>query len=241
MEERVQKILAQAGYGSRRSCEELISQGRVQVNNRVVELGAKADPDRDSIMVDGKQIKKLPDYRYLMLHKPAGYLTAVTDPRKPTIMELLDGVPVRVFPVGRLDLDSEGLLFLTNDGSLTNILLHPRYGVEKTYLAEVEGSPSPQRLARLRKGVRLTDGWTSPAEVETVGQTSSTTLLRITLREGRKRQIKRMCLSIKHRVVYLKRITFGPLELGDLSLGEWRYLNKNEQNQLLQIKNKHTS
>ena len=238
MEVRVQKILAQAGYGSRRACEELIVQGRVRVNGAVVQLGAKADPERDRVTVDGEPVRLVADFRYLMLHKPAGYLTAVRDPHKPTIMDLLPEMSVRVFPVGRLDFDTEGLLVLTNDGELAHLLLHPRYGVKKTYLAEVEGVPSAKTLARLRKGVRLVDGWTSPAEVELISHSKTTSILRMTLREGRKRQVKRMCRQVGHPVLYLKRISFGPLELGDLGLGQWRDLTPQEVNQLLRLKEK---
>ncbi|MEJ5198872.1 MAG: pseudouridine synthase, partial [Anaerolineae bacterium] len=242
--ERLQKILAQAGLGSRRACEELITAGRVKVDGRVVtELGAKADPATAEITVDDQPIQRQP-LRYVMLHKPAGYLSTV-DPRAgyPSWEELVQ-TPERLFPVGRLDHDSEGLLLLTNDGELAQRLLHPRYEHPKTYLVQVVGVPTPRKIRRLQHGVMLDDGPTAPAEVELlreppVGFRSSsadqsgvgaqpTRWLKVTLHEGRKRQLRRMVALLGHPALRVIRISLGPLVLGDLKPGKWRDLTQDE-------------
>jgi cytidylate kinase len=251
-EERLQKILARAGFGSRRSCERLISQGHLTVDGLLVtELGATADPRASVICVDGQPIRAERS-RYLVLHKPAGYLSN-PDPRAghPSWLDLVS-VPERLFPVGRLDLESEGLLLLTNDGDLAQLLTHPRFEHPKTYLVQCEGIPNPRKLRRLRHGVMLEDGPTAPAEVtllrrvphqinaqsmqsrtapteargrETSGRNSKPTCwLKVSLREGRKRQLRRMVARLGHRALRVIRIGMGPLELGQLPAGKWREL-----------------
>lgn len=233
---RLQKWLAQCGYGSRRTCESLIRAERVRVNGQVATLGMKVDPTRDRIAVDGNPVQPLSATVYLMLHKPAGYVTTRRDPHAPrTVMELLKGVPVPVFPVGRLDADSEGLLLFTNDGALAHRLIHPRYKVPKTYRVWVKGKPSESALKTLREGVLLEDGKTAPAKVRLVRSAGDSSILEITLREGRKRQIRRMAQAVGHPVVRLVRIAFGPLRLPhDLAPGEWRYLTPEEVDLLRQ-------
>jgi len=224
--------MARAGVGSRRACEQLIRQGRVQVNGQVVrQLGTRADPRHDEIFVDGQPLAAADAQVYLMLHKPPGYLSTTHDPHgRPTVLDLLS-VPQRVYPVGRLDLDSEGLLLLTNDGPLTQRLTHPRYQHEREYRVLVRGQPGRQALRALRQGIELEDGQTSPAEVRLIqGQPApgGTTWLRVVLREGRKRQIRRMCATVGHPVERLIRVRTGPLHLGDLEPGASRPLTRQE-------------
>ncbi|MEJ5253397.1 MAG: rRNA pseudouridine synthase [Chthonomonadetes bacterium] len=230
--QRLQKILAQAGYGSRRACEELIRQGRVRVNGQVVtQLGTQADPRQDVIEVDGRRVRLPETHTYILLHKLAGVMTTRHDPHaKRTVMHLIQGVTAPVFPVGRLDADTTGALLLTDDGELAYRLTHPRYGVPKTYLAEVRGEVREQALRALREGIMLEDGLTAPAQVEVVRYQPErqTTLLRITIHEGRKRQVKRMCQAAGHPVVRLHRERFGPLTLRDLPPGAWRHLTTEE-------------
>lgn len=230
--QRLQKILAQAGFGSRRACEQLILQGRVRVNGQVVtQLGVKADPRADLIEVDGKRVLPPGEHTYILLHKPAGVVTTRRDVHAArTVMDCLQGVTANLFPVGRLDADTTGALLLTDDGELAYRLTHPRYGVPKTYLAEVRGEVGETALRRLREGVPLEDGMTAPAQVERVRYLPDrqTTLLRLTLHEGRKRQVKRMCQAVGHPVVRLHRERFGPLTLRQLPVGAWRYLTPEE-------------
>ena len=230
--ERLQKVLAHAGVGSRRACERFILQGRVCVNGQIVtELGTRVDPIRDDILVDGQPLKTAPPLVYLILHKPPGYLSTTHDPHgRPTVMELVS-TPQRVYPVGRLDLESEGLLLLTNDGLLTQRLTHPRYQHEREYKVLVQGQPDRQVLQALRQGIQLEDGKTSPARVQLVQGESApkgTAWLRIVLREGRKRQIRRMCAAVGHPVLQLIRLRMGPLHLGDLKPGASRRLTRQE-------------
>jgi pseudouridine synthase len=230
--ERLQKVMARAGIGSRRACEELIRQGRVQVNGQVVtRLGTRVDPLRDQIVVDGQTLAGADPLTYLLLHKPPGYLSTTDDPHgRPTVMDLLS-VSQRIYPVGRLDMDSEGLLLLTNDGPLTQQLTHPRYQHEREYRVLVQGQPRRQALRTLRQGVELEDGKTSPAKVHVVDSKSAPkgmTWLRIILREGRKRQIRRMCAAVGHPAQRLIRVRMGPLYLGDLRPGESRRLTRQE-------------
>lgn len=230
--QRLQKILARAGYGSRRSCEELILQGRVRVNGQVItQLGTRADPRHDVIEVDGQRVRPPKAHTYILLHKPAGMVTTRHDPHaKRTVMDLLRGITASVFPVGRLDADTTGALLLTDDGELAHRLTHPRYGIPKTYLVEVRGEVEEHALRRLREGVHLEDGLTAPAQVERLRYQPQrqTTLLRITIHEGRKRQVKRMCQAVGHSVVRLHREQFGPLSLRDLPPGAWRHLTAEE-------------
>ena len=263
--ERLQKILAEAGLGSRRSCEELILKGHISINGQVVKtLGVQIDPEIDNIKFEGKKIK-LERKVYLLLNKPKGYVTTLSDPQgRPTIVSLLKGVRERVYPVGRLDYDSEGLLFLTNDGDMANKLIHPKFKIAKTYLVKFKGKLEAVDIMRLRKGIRIEGdntsgrsstsgrgntfgrsstsgksstsgrgsisdkGTTLPADVKMTKILPKNTLLRMTITEGKKRQIRRMGEVIKHDVLNLKRIQFGPFHLSNLKLGEYVYLNSDE-------------
>jgi 23S rRNA pseudouridine2605 synthase len=222
--ERLQKILARAGLGSRRHCEELIEAGSVTINGRVATLGDKADAETDHIDVDGVRIGTQPGLVYYLLNKPTGVVTTAADTHgRPIVTELVPAEP-RVFPIGRLDQDTEGLLLLTNDGDLAQRLAHPKFGVEKEYLVEVEGNPTRGELRQLREGVELDDGMTAPAKVALVERT----LVRITIHEGRTRQVRRMCEAIGHPVVRLVRTKIGPLVDRSLAPGEWRSLASDE-------------
>jgi len=222
--ERLQKVLAQAGLGSRRACEELIAAGRVTVNGEVATLGSRADPEVDAIEVDGARIGVRQGLVHYLLNKPAGVVTTASDPQgRPTVVGLVPAEP-RVYPVGRLDADTEGLLVLTNDGELAHRLTHPSFGVDKEYLADVTGTPSRGALRRLREGVELEDGLTAPARVSLVGDHT----LRITIHEGRNRQVRRMCEAVGHPVRRLVRVRIGPLADRRLPPGEWRPLTQAE-------------
>jgi 23S rRNA pseudouridine2605 synthase len=222
--ERLQKILAQAGLGSRRACEELIAAGRVRLNGEVASLGTRADPEHDTIEVDGAILGLRQGLVHYLLNKPAGVVTTASDTHgRPTVVGLVPEEP-RVYPVGRLDAETEGLLLLTNDGELAHRLTHPSFGVEKEYLAEVEGKPSRGALRRLREGVELEDGPTAPAKASLVGEHS----LRLTIHEGRNRQVRRMCAAVGHPVVRLVRVRIGPLADRRLAPGEWRALTQAE-------------
>jgi pseudouridine synthase len=229
MEHRVQKILARAGYGSRRACEELIREGRVKVNGRPAELGQKADPERDHITVDGKVVQARGRHRYVALHKPPGVLSDEGDGsgRRPNVLALVP-LPGHLFPVGRLDLRSEGLILLTDDGDLAYRLTHPRFEHEKEYRVLVEGVPTEEVLADWRRGVFLAGRRTAPAEVTAVDREGEFTWLRVVLREGRKRQIRRVAAMLGHPVHRLIRVRIGPLRLGDLEPGTWRELTREE-------------
>jgi 23S rRNA pseudouridine2605 synthase len=222
--ERLQKVLARAGIGSRRRCEELIEDGLVTINGVVAVLGNRADVDIDRIEVDGVAIAVRPDLVYYLLHKPTGVVTTAADTHgRATVTSLVPDDP-RVFPVGRLDQDTEGMLLLTNDGDLAHRLSHPSFGVEKEYLAEVEGEPTRGSLRALRDGVELDDGITAPAKVSAVAPNQ----LRITIHEGRNRQVRRMCEAIGHPVVRLVRTRIGPIADRKLKPGEWRALTIDE-------------
>jgi 23S rRNA pseudouridine2605 synthase len=222
--ERLQKILARAGFGSRRASEALIAAGRVRVNGEVATLGDRADPETDRIEVDGTVVGVRPGLVHYLLNKPAGVVTTASDPQgRPTVVELVPAEP-RVFPVGRLDAATEGLLLLTNDGELAQQLTHPSFGVDKEYLAEVQGRPTRGALRRLREGVDLEDGPTAPAKVSVVGER----LLRITIHEGRNRQVRRMCDAVGHPVRRLVRVRIGPIADRRLAPGEWRALEQDE-------------
>ncbi len=227
---RLNRFLAQAGIDSRRKCDLLIEQGRVSVNGLpVTQLGVKVDPSRDQITVDGQLIRVGERPTYILLNKPAGYVVTAHDTHgRRTVFDLLSAVPQRVFPVGRLDLDTQGALLLTNDGDLAFRLSHPRYQVSKTYLALVEGVPDKRDLERLSKGVRF-DNWTSsPARVKLVKVTAGDALVEIKLCEGRKRQVKKMCQAVGHRVKRLWRTAFAGIGVVNLPPGQWRPLRKSE-------------
>jgi len=228
--ERLQKILSQAGVASRRASEQLMIEGRVTVNGATIrELGSKADPARDDIRVDGRRIKTPERHTYLLLNKPAGYVTTRSDPqRRPTVIDLLTGVRDYVYPVGRLDFDSEGLLLLTNDGDLAARLTHPSHGVPRVYEARVLGVPDDRDLERLSRGIPLDGQPTAPADVERIHVKGERTILRVTLREGRNRQVRRMCEAVGHPVEHLRRVAIGPLRDARLKPGQWRPLTAEE-------------
>jgi 23S rRNA pseudouridine2605 synthase len=222
--ERLQKVLARAGFGSRRACEELIAAGRVHVNGAAAPLGRRVEVEQDHIEVDGIPVSVRTGLVYYLLNKPRGVVTTAADPQgRPTVVELLPLEP-RVYPVGRLDADTEGLLLLTNDGELTHRLTHPSFGVEKEYIAEVEGAPPPVAVRRLREGIELDDGPTAPARAALVAPN----VLRLTIHEGRNRQVRRMCAAVGHPVVRLVRTRIGPVVERDLKPGEWRPLTRAE-------------
>ena len=221
---RLQKLLARAGLGSRRTVEDLIAEGRVTVNGEVAELGRRADAETDRIEVDGALIGLRQDTVWYVLNKPVGVVTTASDPQgRPTVVELVPDEP-RVFPVGRLDADTEGLLLLTNDGDATHRLTHPSFGVEKEYLAHVTGTPSRGTLRALREGVELDDGMTAPAKVAAVAPD----VIRLVIHEGRNRQVRRMCEAVGHPVRRLVRVRIGPLRDQHLEPGAWRALEPAE-------------
>ncbi len=227
---RINKFLSEAGVASRRKAERLVLEGRVKVNGQVVRsLGTKVDPERDVVEVDGKVVKPQKK-RYIILNKPCCYLTQLgksPDGRK-TIEELIKDIPERVFPVGRLDYNTEGLLILTNDGELANRILHPRYKLPKVYLALVEGKVSVNTLKKMRKGTELEDGFAKPDDIRIVRYEGKDTLLEVVFHEGRKHLVKRYLAKFGHRVKRLKRIAIGPLKLGKLPPGKWRDLSDGE-------------
>ena len=222
--ERLQKVLARVGLGSRRTCEDLIAEERVRVNGEIAVLGRRVQPEHDLVEVDGAPIGIRPGLVYYLLNKPTGVVTTAADPQgRPTVVGLVPEEP-RVFPVGRLDLDTEGLLLLTNDGELANRVAHPSHGVDKEYLAEVEGEPSRATLRVLREGVDLDDGRTAPAQAAVVGPS----LVRLTIHEGRNRQVRRMFDAVGHPVVRLIRTRIGPIADRRLKPGAWRVLTTEE-------------
>ena len=222
--ERLQKLLARAGFGSRRACEVLIETGRVTVNGGVAVLGQRVDPEHDRVAVDDIPVSIRAGLVYYLLNKPGGVVTTARDPQgRPTVVDLVPLEP-RVFPVGRLDADTEGLLLLTNDGDLTHHLIHPSFGVEKEYVAHVEGRPSPAALRRLREGVELEDGLTAPARATLVPPAT----IKLTIHEGRNRQVRRMCAAVGHPVVRLVRTRIGPIAERRLKPGQWRPLTQAE-------------
>jgi pseudouridine synthase len=229
--DRLQKILSQAGIASRRASERLIVEGRVSVNGATVrELGTKADAAGDDIRVDGRRVKLPERHRYLLLNKPRGYVTTRSDPQKrPTVIDLLGSVRDYVYPVGRLDFDSEGLLLLTNDGDLAARLTHPSHGVARVYEVRVAGVPDPHDLDRLARGIVVEGRKTQPAHVKaSPGQSIFT----ITVREGRNRQVRKMCEAIGHPVDRLRRVAIGPIRDNRLKPGQWRDLTKDEVERL---------
>ena len=226
--ERLQKVLALRGWGSRRVCEELIAAGRVRVNDEVATLGRRVDVETDRVEVDGVPIGVRPDIVYYLLNKPIGVITTASDPQgRPTVVSLVPDEP-RVFSVGRLDADTEGLLLLTNDGELANRIAHPSSGVEKEYLASVVGNVPASALRRLRDGVEIDDGMTAPARASQI----SPGVLRITIHEGRNRQVRRMCEAVGFPVTRLVRVRIGPLRDTALAPGKWRELTADEVREL---------
>ncbi|NLJ87115.1 MAG: rRNA pseudouridine synthase [Firmicutes bacterium] len=232
--ERLQKVLAQSGVASRRASERLILAGQVEVNGEIVRtLGVKVDPAKDVIKVKGELVRPSERKVYYLLHKPKGVVSTCHDPRgRPTVLDFLPRIRERVYPVGRLDFDSEGLVFLTNDGDVALVFTHPRYQVEKRYLVEVQGLPNLRTIGRLQSGVRLADGLTAPARVRLLKELPNSSILEFGIHEGKNRQIRRMCEAVGHPVVYLKRFQMGPLDLEGVPLGEYRRLRSAEVREL---------
>ncbi len=233
---RLNKLLSALGVASRRAADTLITQGRVEVNGRVVtELGTKVDADRDSIRVDGRRMQSMPEKRYLLVYKPRGVVSTRSDPqRRPTVTNLIadSGVRGYFYPVGRLDFDSEGLIILTNDGTFAERVAHPRYELERTYEAQVEGVPDDRDLERLRRGVPIEGRRTAPADVRLLrvvhGRAGSQSVIELVLKEGRNRQVRRMCDAIAHPVVTLRRTRIGTISAKGLRPGAWRDLTPAE-------------
>jgi 23S rRNA pseudouridine2605 synthase len=234
-QERVQRILARVGFGSRRACEDLIRERRVTVNGKVATLGDRADPAVDSLAVDGSTLNLDPQIRYLALNKPRGVVATMRDPEGRTDLNAFLPEGPRVFPVGRLDRDTEGLLLLTNDGELANRLTHPRYGVEKEYLAEVEGTPGSKHLARLRAGVDLDDGPARALEARTVARSGGRSAVRLVMGEGRKREVRRLLGAVGLPVRRLVRLRIGPIRLGRMAPGTVRELSHAEVRALYRV------
>ncbi len=225
---RLQRYLAECGVASRRQSETLISQGRVKVNGQAAQLGANVDPQQDQVTLDGRPVGRGGKV-YILLNKPRGVITSARDThQRKTVIDCLNGLDARVFPVGRLDMDVEGALLLTNDGELAFRLTHPSYEIEKVYLAKVQGKFQGEAARKLQKGVKLEDGWTSPAGVAIIQHLPGATLLQLTLHEGRKREVKRMCAHVGHPVIELRRISLGGLGVEGLKPGEWRHLQPQE-------------
>lgn len=225
---RLQKVLARLGYGSRRSVEEMIIAGKVSVNGTTAELGRRINPERDKVEVDGVPIGTAPGLVYYLLHKPAGVITTMADTHdRPIVTDLVPDDP-RVFPVGRLDYETEGLLLLTNDGDLTHRLTHPSFGVEKQYLVRLDKPITRGHIRRLREGIELEDGMTSPAKAATVAKDT----IRLTITEGRNRQVRRMCGALGYEVTRLVRVRIGPITDRSLKAGQWRELDQDEVHEL---------
>ncbi|MCL2761151.1 MAG: rRNA pseudouridine synthase [Desulfuromonadales bacterium] len=235
MEERLQKILSKAGISSRRAAESLITEGRVTVNEEIVTLlGSKADIEKDKIAVDGKPVIFPKRKIYLLLNKPAGYMTTLSDPDgRPIVTDLLKNIPERVFPVGRLDFNTEGLLLLTNDGEWGNRLAHPSNEIEKEYYVKVRGLVTKENITTLTNGVKLDDGWTAPAKVVVNAVLAKSTWISITIHEGRYRQVRRMCEAVGLPVVKLSRIKYGNITIEGMKPGEYRFLTVAEAASLI--------
>ena len=235
--ERIQKILAKAGIASRREAEKILIEGRVTVNGKIVDqLGFKADPSKDYIKVDGKRLARFEPKVTLLLNKPRGYLSTVKDPKgRPTVIDLLKNIKWRVYPVGRLDFDAEGLLLLSNDGDFTYFLSHPKFSIPRTYLVKIRGIPEEERLARLKRGVMLEDGDAKAVSVQVFRQREKNSWIQVVVTEGRNRLVKRMFSAINCPVLKLKRVGFGPIQLGDLRIGQYRYLTAEEMMKLRRI------
>lgn len=230
MTERLQKVMSEFGVASRRKCEEMIAEGKVKVNGcLIIEPGCKVDKQKDIIEVEGKAIKSLDTRLYILLNKPTGYITSAKDQfRRPTVLDLLKGVSIRVFPIGRLDYDTEGLLILTNDGDLTYRITHPKHNIDKTYRALVKGKVNPEDVMTFSRGIAIEDYVTASARLEIIRETKGNSIVDITIHEGKNRQVRKMCSAIGHEVIRLKRIKIGEIGLDSLKTGEWRYLAESE-------------
>ncbi|WP_312831538.1 pseudouridine synthase [Sedimentibacter saalensis] len=228
-EERLQKYIARCGISSRRKAEDLILTGCVKVNGIVVtELGTKINPEKDVVLVDNKKISETEGFIYIKLYKPEGYVTTVKDQfGRKTVIDLVD-ITERIYPIGRLDYNTSGLLLLTNDGDLANKLMHPKYHIYKTYIAEVEGRMSDEAVMRLKSGVKIEDYKTAPAIVNIVKISSNSSIVQVSIYEGKNRQVRKMLDAVGHTVRTLKRISFGKINLGDLKPGAWVHLNEEE-------------
>ena len=229
-EERLQKYIASSGIASRRKAEQLILDGNVKVNGQTVTmLGTKIVPGIDEVEVCGEKVESCVKKYYIMLNKPAGYITTTEDERgRKTVMELVSDIKARLFPVGRLDYDTEGLLIITNDGEFANRLIHPSKDIGKTYIAEVKGLPQLAVIKLLQRGVDIGDHVTRPAEVELVKGNKHSSTIKITIKEGKKRQVRRMLEVVGHPVLSLKRVAIGSIMLGNLPRGKWRHLRREE-------------
>ncbi len=234
---RLQKYLALCGVASRRNAEKLIAEGHVSVNGNVTtEMGVQVDEEHDRVLVDGKPVRMETEKHYLAYYKPIGEVTTVSDPEgRETVMDKFRDYPVRLYPVGRLDYDSEGLLLLTNDGEMMQHLLHPSHEVPKCYLCRVSNQVTEEELRRLRQGVMIEGRLTSPAEVRLVRYETFASVVLVTIHEGRNRQVRRMFEAIGHEVVALRRVGFGPIKLGDLPRGMWRHLTDTEVRRLKEL------
>ena len=230
-EERLQKYIARCGVTSRRKAEELITNGSVKVNGTVVtELGTKIDPDNDVVTVDNKKISESGSFTYIKLYKPEGYVTTVKDQfGRKTVIDLIQ-IKDRIYPIGRLDYNTSGLLLLTNDGDLANKLMHPKYHIYKTYVAEVDGHISDEAITMLKNGVKIEDYKTAPARVKLIKHSVNTSTVQVSIYEGKNRQVRKMLDAVGHSVLSLKRISFGQINLDDLKPGTWAYLNNEEIN-----------
>ena len=229
MTEKLQKLISRAGLTSRRKAEEWISQGRVSVNGTVAKLGDRADSEHDKIAVDGRLIHFSDEQVVVLLNKPRGYVCTLNDPQgRPVVTQLVSSIPLRLYPVGRLDCNSEGLLLMTNDGDLAHRLMHPRHHVEKCYLVKIQGNLNRNEQQKMTDGVRLDDGTTAPAKVTSLRSSGPNSWFEIVLQEGKNRQVRRMCEAVGHRVLRLKRIRIDFLELGDLKAGSFRVLSAQE-------------
>lgn len=233
MEERLQKFLAESGVASRRKCEEIILSGRVSINDETVtQLGVKVDTEKDTVKFDGNIVKPEEKNIYIMFYKPVGCVCTVKDQfDRKTVMDYIN-IKERIYPIGRLDYDTSGLLLLTNDGKLAYKLTHPKHNVKKTYLALVKGVPSEEKLQKFRSGLKIDDFVTSPCEITVLKKEKSRSVLKISISEGHNRQVRKMCEAIEHPVLSLKRVATGKLTLGDLQKGCYRHLTKEEVNYL---------
>lgn len=230
MLERLQKYMARAGVASRRKCEELIRKGCVKINGHIItDMGIKVDPDVDIIQVNGKVIKPTEKKIYILLNKPVGYITSVKDQfNRPTVMDLIGHKTDRLYPVGRLDYDTSGLLILTNDGEITYKLTHPSHEIRKTYIAVLKGVPDEEDLNQFRNGLKIDNYVTSPAKIEILKSFDNKAIAKIEIHEGKNRQIRKMCKKIGHPVISLKRVAIGNITLKGLKEGQWRYLSDTE-------------
>ena len=227
---RLQKFMAKCGIASRRKSEEIILQGKVKVNGNIVkELGVKIDPDKDTIEIEGNILKLEENKVYILLNKPVGYITTMSDEfNRKKVIDLLIDIKERVYPVGRLDYDTSGLLLLTNDGDLAYKLTHPKYEVEKKYIAKVKGIPTEKELSQFRNGLQIEDYVTSKAKIKIIDREKDNSTLEVVIHEGKNRQVRKMCSKIGHQVVELKRVEMGDIKLGDIKEGKWRHLNPRE-------------